>query len=133
MRRWIPLSAVVAVALVVGLVALVVREAPASVSQPVAATASEDPSAGDENDRGEGHGPPPWAGGGHDKDDRRQGHKAWHDAWKAMTPKQREQMMERLAAEHEDGMRDWVRCVADGGDDCERPLPPGQAKKQLRP
>ena len=133
MRRWIPLSAVVAVALVVGLVALGVRDTPASVSEPVAATASEGPSARDEHDSGEGHGPPSWAGSGHDQVDRRQGHKAWHDAWKAMTPKQRERMMKRLAAEHEDGMRGWARCVADGGDDCARPVPPGQAKKQLRP
>jgi hypothetical protein len=136
MRRWIPLSAVVAVALVVGLVglvALVVRDTPASVSEPVAATASDDPTGRGEHHHGEGHGPPPWAGAGHDRDDRGQGHKAWHDAWKAMTPEQREQTMRRLASEHEDGMRAWARCVADGGDDCEKPLPPGQAKKQLRP
>ena len=133
MRRWVPLSAVVAVALVVGLVVLAVRDTPASVSEPVAASSSDDPSARGEHDRGEGHGPPPWAGGGQDKDDRRQDHKAWHDAWQAMTPKQRDQAMTRLAAEHEDGMRAWARCVADGGDDCEKPMPPGQAKKQLRP
>lgn len=133
MRRWIPVAALVAVALVVGLVTLAVRDTPASVSQPVAAAATDDPSAEGERGRGEGHGPPPWAGGAQDKADRKQSHKAWHDAVKDMTPKQRERTMTRLADEHKDGMRAWARCVADGRDDCEKPMPPGLAKKQLRP
>ena len=130
MRRWIPVGAVVAVALVVGLVALAIGDAPETVSEPVAATAADDPAARGEGGRGEGHGPPPWAGSPKDREERRASHRAWHDAWKGMTPRQRDRTMARLAEEHAQGMRAWARCVADDGDDCEKPMPPGLAKKQ---
>ena len=135
MRWWIPIGSVLAVALVVGVVALAVgvSGSPASVSQPVAAAAS-DVSEPPERGRGDGQGPPSWVGppsvdgqrGNH-------GHRAWRDAWKNLTLKQREQTMARFAEEHRVGMRAWARCVADGGDDCQKPMPPGLAKKQLRP
>lgn len=137
MKRW--LSAAVAVLVTVALVWLGAGfsgDEPATV--PAAAAADDDDAEGTEepSDRGReasaGHGPPAWAEGagggdapGHDR--------AWHEAWKAMTPTQREQTMARFAEEHASGMRAWAQCVSEGRDDCEKPLPPGMAKKQLRP
>ena len=76
-----------------------------------------------EADRG---GPPPWAssvaGGKH--------HKVGLDAWKRLTPAQREELMTRLAREHTAGMKAYRACRSDGRTDCEKPLPPGLAKRQ---
>lgn len=61
----------------------------------------------------------------------------WKDAWRALTPAQREATMRGLARQHADGMRAWAACAGKAGADrsaraaCERPLPPGLAKKQL--
>ncbi len=92
----------------------------------------------DKADRG--HGPPPWAG--RDKagrDNRGHGKPAdddWRAAWKALTPAQREARMQALAKAHDEGMQRWLACVTDAGTDqakrkaCEKPLPPGLAKRQ---
>lgn len=141
MKRW--LSAVVAVALIVTLVWIVEGSSgDGPVAGTVAAAAQDDESEGSgdsgdrRSDRGRGasagHGPPPWAEGpgrGNDREDDR----AWHEAWRDMTPQQREQTMSRFAEEHAAGMRAWGECRSQGRDDCEKPLPPGLAKKQLRP
>jgi hypothetical protein len=37
--------------------------------------------------------------------------------------------MRTLAEEHDRGMKQWHRCVASGRSACEKPLPPGLAKK----
>lgn len=79
-----------------------------------------------------GDGPPPWARAHHGKPDA-----AWKKAWKALTPAQRAARMAELAQQHADGMKLFAACVKAAGDDssarakCVRPLPPGQAKKQL--
>ena len=81
-------------------------------------------------------GPPPWAQS-HEKDHGRSADKhAWHEAWKQLSPEQKEQRMKELSKAHEEGMRAWGQCVEDAGGDrakrakCEKPLPPGLAKKQ---
>ena len=78
-----------------------------------------------------GYGPPSWAHGhgDHDKAAKQQ----WKDAWRALSPTERKQRMRSLAAEHEAGMKEFSACVkAAKGQrgDCEKPIPPGQAKKQ---
>lgn len=105
-----------------------------------------------ETAEGEEHGPPPWAAArGQDARDHgsgpppwaaahgREGAKAdqaWKDRWRALSPAQKARKMEELARAHEEGMRTWTRCVRAAGADtakrnaCEKPLPPGLAKKQ---
>jgi hypothetical protein len=81
--------------------------------------------------------PPGWARA-HKNHAARPGHadKAWKEAWHAMTPAQRERRMTELGRAHRQGMRQWAECVAAAGDDkaqrseCEKPLPPGLAKKR---
>lgn len=73
-----------------------------------------------------GNGPPPGAHGPKGDD------KAWQRAWKKLTPQQRERTMARLAEEHAVGVRAWAKCKAEGREGCEKPMPPGLAKKQLR-
>jgi hypothetical protein len=38
--------------------------------------------------------------------------------------------MQRLARRHAAGMRAWAACTAAGRDGCEKPLPPGLAKRR---
>jgi hypothetical protein len=86
----------------------------------------------------EGGGPPPWAhAGGKDKADKGAKHAehAEHskdslDAWKSLTPAEREKLMTRLSKEHEAGMEAYQACRAEGRTDCVKPLPPGLAKRQ---
>ena len=86
----------------------------------------------DESEAADGNGPPPWAHGHQGKPNQ-----AWKQAWKALTPAERAAKMAELAQKHADGMKKFAACVKDAGDDsgarakCVRPLPPGQAKKQL--
>jgi hypothetical protein len=83
------------------------------------------------------HGPPAWAHA-HSKaaSARAKGSKDWKGAWHAMTEAQRTARMETLSKAHAEGMRAWARCVEAAGEDragrssCEKPLPPGLAKKQ---
>ena len=75
---------------------------------------------GDDRDTG----PPPWAHGHKELKSHGPG-----EAWKALTPAQRSALMERLATEHAQGMRAFGRCVAAGRTGCEKPLPPGHAKR----
>ncbi len=46
-----------------------------------------------------------------------------------LTPAQRSALMERLATEHAQGMKAFGKCVAAGRTGCEKPLPPGHAKR----
>lgn len=90
----------------------------------------------DAQDEGGGLGPPPWAKAGTHGGDQRKHDQSWKDAWRALTPAQRAERMASLARAHEDGMRKWSECVRASGTDtterraCEKPLPPGLAKKQ---
>lgn len=84
-----------------------------------------------------GFGPPPWAHAGKGKDERRgKAAQSWKDDWRALTPAQRTERMAALSQAHEEGMRTWARCARAAGTDsakrrdCEKPLPPGQAKKE---
>lgn len=83
-------------------------------------------------DRG---GPPPWAHAGKSNGKGAADKHAWKEAWKKLTPAQREAKMTALAKEHAEGMRQWSACVeAAAGDaakraECTKPLPPGLAKK----
>lgn len=82
-------------------------------------------------------GPPPWArahGRAH-PDVKDHADKSWKEAWLALTPAQRERRMSELARVHAQGMREWATCVAatpeaPSPDACEKPLPPGLAKRQ---
>ena len=67
-------------------------------------------------------GPPPWAS--HPR-----GPQAQVGDWHDLTPKQRARKMARLAQRHATAMRKWAACVKAGRTDCERPLPPGLAKR----
>ena len=67
-------------------------------------------------------GPPPWAS--HPR-----GPQAEVPGWHDLTPTQRAQKMARLAQRHATAMRKWAGCVRAGRTDCERPLPPGLAKR----
>lgn len=91
------------------------------------------------DDRGK---PPPWAHGRKHRDGAADKHgkgkpdHSWKAGWKAMTPAERQARMDELAKEHADGMRAFEKCVADARKDaarraaCEKPLPPGQAKRR---
>ena len=131
--RW--LTAAVAVALTVALVWFAAGPSGEQPRSPAVAAAQHDEAEqrGDEGRKAPaGHGPPSWAqgrGGGHGPGDER----AWREAWKGLTSKQREETMSRFAQEHTSGMRAWRTCVSAGRGDCEKPLPPGLAKKRLRP
>jgi hypothetical protein len=74
---------------------------------------------------GERGGPPPWAHSA------AKGKHAKHglDAWKRLTPAQKEALMTRLTREHAAGMKAYSACRADGRKDCKKPLPPGLAKR----
>jgi hypothetical protein len=83
--------------------------------------------------------PPAWsnAGGGgrEDKADKqskeaKQDKQAKHDAWKALAPAEKRELMSGLVREHKAGMADFQECRKASGTDCEKPLPPGLAKKQ---
>ena len=110
-------------------------------SSPAAdATVLAPPGAAEGAEQGEkgGAGPPPWANaGGVGGPKRGNATDSWKDDWRALTPAQKAQTMASLARAHEDGMRNWTRCVRAAGADaeeraaCEKPLPPGLAKKQL--
>ena len=56
---------------------------------------------------------------------------SWKDDGRALTPAQKTQTMASLARAHEEGMRNWIRCVRATGTDAEKrlarekPLPPG--------
>jgi hypothetical protein len=103
---------------------------------PSLAHAADDPKSNKAKERhGMGLGPPPWAHGA--GTDAEPGGKdpTWKQAWRELTPAQREDKMTALAKEHSDGMARWEQCVAAAGEDrqkraeCEKPLPPGLAKK----
>ena len=80
--------------------------------------------------------PPAWSnagGGGHDdKQDKpdKKGKKGKDDGWKQLAPAERRELMAGLVREHKAGMADFTTCKQAGGTDCEKPLPPGLAKKQ---
>lgn len=143
MGRWWPAGAVVAVTLTVALVWLGVGAFPddGPPRGGAAAASTPAPEGVDEqrSERGraasQGHGPPAWAHGRGARDGApgKADERAWHGVWQAMSPRERERTMRRLAEEHATGMEAWGSCVAEGRDDCEKPLPPGLAKKQLRP
>ena len=64
--------------------------------------------------------------------------KQWQQGWRDLSEQERDDLMAELAREHATGMRRWAECVgaAEGGadrGDCERPLPPGLAKKRVAP
>jgi hypothetical protein len=91
----------------------------------------------DERRDNDGLGPPPWAhAGGGLGAQRGKAAQSWKDEWRALTPAQKAEKMAELSRAHEQGMRKWSRCVRAAGTDsakrraCERPLPPGLAKKQ---
>lgn len=84
-----------------------------------------------------GLGPPPWArAGGGPAAQRGKADHFWKDQWRTLSPAQRADKMTALARAHQDGMRTWTECVRAAGPDradrraCEKPLPPGLAKKQ---
>ena len=93
----------------------------------VALSGDDDESADDGHD--EGQGPPPWANNDRDKTKAKGKAKGKNDAWKQLSPAARADLMTELVKEHEQGMKRFAACQEAGGDDCEKPLPPGLAKK----
>ena len=94
------------------------------------AVAADDESRADD-DRGAGpaaerQGPPPWASSV------TKGKHGEHGlgSWKRLTPQQREELMTRLVREHRVGMKAYRACRSDDRPGCEKPLPPGLAKRQ---
>jgi hypothetical protein len=104
---------------------------------PSLAQAADEPKSNEAKDsHGEGLGPPPpWARGVGTDAKARGKDSSWKQAWRELTPAQREEKMTALAKEHSDGMARWEQCVAAAGEDrqkraeCEKPLPPGLAKR----
>ena len=87
-----------------------------------ATVTDEQPADDDEREASDqGHGPPSWANAG--------GRATGKEAWKRLPPDERRDLMARLVSEHRDGMRAFEECAQAGRDDCEKPLPPGLAKK----
>lgn len=72
-----------------------------------------------------GNGPPSWAHSKKGKPD-----KAAREEWRELTPGQRRALIDELIREHAEGMKEWRECVLDERDDCERPFPPGLAKRR---
>jgi len=130
MKRWVAAVVLAMLTLTAGF--LVVGLNASTSASPVVQSGSE-PDDDDEpvrvahDDRGHGPGRPSWARAAEVRGDT----KGWHPTWKDLSPSQRRKTMTMLAHEHEVGMREWRRCVAADQNDCERPLPPGLAKKQL--
>ena len=140
MKSWVTAGVAAAVLLVVGLPALAVALGPGA-SDPAAPpsvstgrTADDGPADDDTGkaDRDEAHdarghryGPPPWA---HAHGVKKPG-KAALEAWKKLTPAEKAKRMATLSQRHADGMKRWAACMAAGRTDCERPLPPGLAKR----
>jgi Spy/CpxP family protein refolding chaperone len=128
-------SLLAAAALAVPVVSAMWHEADAEIGQVTEAAddpgkpAGSDESPADDQDAGpaaERNGPPPWA---------RSVTKDKHDerglaSWKRLTPEQREDLMTRLARDHRAGMKAYRACRSDGHPNCEKPLPPGLAKRQ---
>ncbi len=149
MKQWIVAAALCLGALLAAGVAVVVTDdggelAPAAVQRDDDARPGWGRGRDGDEHPGEGHGPPPWAHGGRDKADkaekaekadkvrgRAKPSKEWKSQWRELSPQERADRMAELAQEHAEGMREWTRCLDDDGEDCVRPLPPGQAKKQL--
>ena len=140
MKSWVTAGVAAAVLLVVGLPALAVALGPGA-SDPAAPplfstgrTADDGPAddAAEKADRDEAHdarghryGPPPWA---HGHGVKKPG-KAALESWKKLTPAEKAKRMATLSQRHADGMKRWAACMAAGRTDCERPLPPGLAKR----
>ena len=76
--------------------------------------------------------PPSWSnagGGGQDDKQAKPDKQHRQDGWKKLAPAERRELMSGLVREHKAGMADFQACKRAGGTDCEKPLPPGQAKK----
>ena len=114
----------------------------------LAAVATQDetgPPGRERGERGDGHGPPTWVHGGDGSPPwaGKPGEKSWKPGkpskewkqrWRGLSEEQRADLMADLAREHARGMRRWADCVKAADDraqrvGCERPLPPGLAKK----
>ena len=76
-----------------------------------------------------GHGPPAWA---HSKKGKpgKAAREEWREEWRKLTPAQRRTLIDELIREHAEGMKEWRECVLDERDDCERPFPPGLARRR---
>ena len=98
---------------------------PGSAGRQAVAADDEDERAGDR-----GHGPPPWAHGLAKLKVKHHEPAKASKPWKALSPDQRHDLMVRLSREHAAGMKAFSTCVKAGRDGCEKPLPPGQAKRR---
>lgn len=78
-----------------------------------------------ERDADRGHGPPLWSYG-HAK----MSHHGPGKLWKVLSPGQRHDLMKRLSRAHAEGRKAFADCVQAGRSECEKPLPPGLAKRR---
>jgi hypothetical protein len=147
MKHWLP--SLLGTALVAGVLTAVVLIAPNASSSASSApsgiarlsdSADADEDANEKADASDEHGrslgPPSWAHGHgqHGDSGKPIQDKSWKDAWQQLTPAQRSKKMTDLAKAHAEGMRAWADCVAAGKSGvnlakCEKPLPPGLAKR----
>jgi hypothetical protein len=153
MSKWIVSAVVAAVLLIAGLptLAVTMTHGGPSTARSSAAAADDAPDVPDDRDeaddssdekadgpgedapekvnsKAKSHVKPPWAGGRHGKD--RAAKDAWKKQWQKLSPEQRARKSAQLARDHAEGMKRWKACVAAGRDDCEKPWPPGLAKKR---
>jgi hypothetical protein len=127
----------VRVAVISGLVAAVLLVGGVVAAATQASRTSDDEATQPAATSAEAADPPAWARAHKHHATGPPGHpdKAWKESWHAMTPAQREQRMTELTRTHRQGMRQWQECVAAARDNaaerkaCEKPLPPGLAKK----
>jgi len=130
-KRWLAL-------MVAGLILAAAGGSALLLSGDGSAAAANDPGSSDSHqaptdedgleEEREGHrgfGPPPWAHSSSTTKDHGPGR-----AWKGLTPAQRADLMRRLSRDHADGMKAFGDCVQAGRSDCEKPLPPGHAKRR---
>ena len=131
MKRWLVPALVAAVILALGVFAAVSSKESNDSDDAKNSASHGRKHADDKGAKGKaerddmGNGPPSWAHSKKGKPD-----KAAREEWRELTPAQRRALIDELISEHAEGMKEWRECVLDERDDCERPFPPGLAKRR---
>ena len=133
MKRWLVPALVAAVVLAIGVFAAVTstESGDDTVDTSSQTRKHQDDKAGrvKADNEGKGHGPPSWAHSKKGKGDKA-ARDEWREKWRELTPAQRRDVLDRVVREHVEGMKEWRDCVLAESDDCEKPIPPGLAKRR---